>query len=124
MLGVGMAEARRHERRRHFRGKARPGRQIPVRFRRADVTEWTDAETRNIGVGGAFIATSPQQPVGTPLVVELVVPTADRKFELTALVRWIAEGAEGGVGVQFVDVDIDVLLDLNDYFASLTGKDL
>jgi uncharacterized protein (TIGR02266 family) len=124
MLTAGMAEARRHERRRHFRGKARPGRQIPVRFRRADVTEWTAAETRNIGVGGAFIATTSALPVGTPLVVELSVPTADRTFELTALVRWTADGEPGGVGVQFVDVDIDVLLELNDYFASLTGKDL
>ena len=126
MLVAGMAEARRHERRRHFRGKPRPGRQIPVRFRRADVTEWTDAETRNIGVGGAFIATEVPLAVGTPLVVELAVPTAGRKFELTALVRWIAQSdhPSAGVGVQFVDVDIDVLLDLNDYFASLTGKDL
>jgi len=124
MLVVGMAEPRRHERRRHFRGKARPGRQIPVRFRRADVTEWTSAETRNVGVGGAFIATATPLPVGTPLVVELVVPTSDRRFELTALVRWTADGADGGIGVQFVDVDIDVLLDLNDYFASLTGKDV
>jgi hypothetical protein len=124
MLGAGMAEARRHERRRHFRGKARPGRQIPVRFRRADVTEWTNAETRNVGVGGAFIATKMQVPVGTPLVIELAVPTADRTFELTALVRWAATGDDPGVGVQFVDVDIDVLLELNDYFASLTGKEL
>lgn len=95
-----------------------------MRFRRADVTEWTSAETRNIGVGGAFVVTPVPLPVGTPLVVELTVPTANRTFELTALVRWTAEGANGGVGVQFVDVDIDVLLDLNDYFASLTGKDL
>jgi uncharacterized protein (TIGR02266 family) len=94
-----------------------------VRFRRADVSEWTTAETRNIGVGGAFIATPAPPPVGTPLVVELLVPTSDRQFELTALVRWSAAGEVTGMGVQFVDVDIDVLLDLNDYFASLTGKD-
>jgi uncharacterized protein (TIGR02266 family) len=123
MLEQGMAEPRRHERRQHFRGKARPGRQVPVRFRRADVTEWTPAETRNIGVGGAFIATAGSLPVGTPLVVELTVPTSDRRFELTALVRWSTQADTPGMGVQFVDVDIDVLLDLNDYFASLTGKD-
>jgi len=123
MLVEGMAEPRRHERRHHFRGKARPGRQIPVRFRRAEVTDWTSAETRNIGVGGAFIATTGGPPVGTPLVVELVVPTSDRRFELTALVRWVTDRDDPGIGVQFVDVDIDVLLDLNDYFASLTGKE-
>ena len=123
MLIAGMGEPRRHERRHHFRGKARPGRQIPVRYRRADVTEWTPAETRNVGVGGAFIATGAPAPVGTPLVVELTVPTSDRRFELTALVRWANDGTDPGMGLQFVDVDIDVLLDLNDYFASLTGKD-
>jgi uncharacterized protein (TIGR02266 family) len=120
-----MDDPRRHERRQHFRGKPRPGRQIPVRYRRADVTEWTPAETKNVGVGGAFIATAPL-PVGAPVVVELFVPTSDRKFELTALVRWTTEGSDGhpaGMGVQFVDVDIDVLLDLNDYFATLTGKE-
>lgn len=123
MLVKGMAEPRRHERRQHFRGKARPGRQIPVRFRRAEVAEWTVAETRNIGVGGAFVATPTPPPVGAPLVVELAVPTSDRRFELTALVRWTTTEGTAGMGVQFVDVDIDVLLDLNDYFASLTGKD-
>jgi uncharacterized protein (TIGR02266 family) len=95
-----------------------------VRYRRADVQAWTAAETRNIGVGGAFIATMATAPVGTPLVIELTVPTSDRRFELTALVRWANDqGADAGMGVQFVDVDIDVLLDLNDYFASLPGKE-
>jgi len=28
------------------------------------------------------------------------------------------------MGVQFIGVDIDVLLELNDYFASLTGADV
>lgn len=118
-----MAEPRRHERRQHFRGKARPGRQIPVRFRRADIDAWSDAETRNVGVGGAFIATPEPLPVGTPLVVQLTVPTSERRFELTALVRWATDQDDPGMGVQFVDVDIDVLLDLNDYFASLTGRE-
>ena len=118
-----MAEPRRHERRQHFRGKSRPGRQIPVRFRRADVETWTEAETRNIGVGGAFISTAEPPPVGTPLVVQLTIPTSERRFELTALVRWSTAQEDPGMGVQFVDVDIDVLLDMNEYFASLTGRD-
>ena len=33
-------------------------------------------------------------------------------------------GDEPGMGVQFHDVDIDVLLELNDYFASLTGVEV
>ncbi len=41
-------------------------------------------------------------------------------FELPAVVRWCRPGADGGIGVQFVGVDVDVLLELNDYFATLT----
>lgn len=112
----------RHERRLHFRGKARPGRVLPVRFRPATggaPDAWVAAQTRNIGVGGAFIVTPEVQPVGTELVVELTLPTTDQTFALTAAVRW-ANG--DGMGVQFVRVDVDVLLELNDYFATLTGQ--
>lgn len=108
----------RHERREHFRGKARPGRVMTVRFRGPAHREWVCAETRNIGVGGAFIATAELQPVTTTLTVELSLPTTEQVFTLPAVVRWTAKD---GMGVQFVGVDIDVLLELNDYFASLTG---
>jgi len=109
----------RHERRQHFRGKARPGRIMPVRFRTQPHAAWIDAETRNIGVGGAFIASSQIQPVGTPLVVEIKLPASDQTFVLPAVVRW-ADSASSGMGVQFVNVDINILLELNDYFSSLT----
>jgi hypothetical protein len=44
------------------------------------------------------------------------------------VVRWRQTAASdavdaAGMGVEFVEVDIDVLLELNDYFASLTGLD-
>ena len=108
----------RHERRQHFRGKARPGRILPIRFRTAE-EPWIAAETRNIGVGGAFIATSHTLPAGAPLTVELALPSSDQVFTLPAVARWIAP--DSGMGIQFVGVDVDVLLELNDYFASLTG---
>jgi PilZ domain-containing protein len=108
----------RHERRQHFRGKARPGRILPIRFRAASHTAWVTAETRNVGVGGAFIVTKLVQAVGTQLALELVLPTSDQTFQLPAVVRWVAAD---GMGVQFVGVDVDVLLELNDYFATLTG---
>jgi hypothetical protein len=111
-------ERPRHERRHHFRGKARPGRVLPVRFRAADHTAWIDAETRNIGIGGAFIVTRLIQPAGSAIAVELVLPSSDQRFSLPAVVRW---AATDGMGVQFVGVDVDVLLDLNDYFATLTA---
>jgi hypothetical protein len=91
---------------------------MPVRFRAPAHREWVVAETRNIGVGGAFIATAQVQPVTTTLTVELSLPTTEQMFTLPAVVRW---AARDGMGVQFVGVDVDVLLELNDYFASLTG---
>jgi hypothetical protein len=111
-------EGPRHERRRHFRGKARPGRVLPVRFRTGAHTAWVTAETRNIGVGGAFVLTKLAQPVGTMLTIELVLPTSEEVFVLPASVRWTDAD---GMGVKFIDVDVDVLLELNDYFATLTG---
>ncbi|MBA3394833.1 MAG: PilZ domain-containing protein [Deltaproteobacteria bacterium] len=107
----------RHERRHHFRGKARAGRVMSVRFRAGAHTAWIAAETRNIGVGGAFIVTELVQAVGSPLTVEVRLPTTDQLFTLTSVVRW---AAGDGMGVQFVGVDVDVLLELNDYFATLT----
>jgi len=107
----------RHERRHHFRGKSRPGRVLPVRFRAAAHTAWVSAETRDVGVGGAFIVSPLVQPTGTQLTVELKLPGSDQVFQLPSVVRW---AAGDGMGVQFVGVDVDVLLELNDYFATLT----
>jgi hypothetical protein len=107
----------RHERRQHFRGRARPGRIMPVRFRTGAHAVWTTAETRNIGVGGAYIAAAEPPPIGTTLTVELTLPTTDQTFTLPAVVRWADRSR--GMGVQFVGVDVDVLLELNDYFGTL-----
>ncbi len=110
-------DGQQHERRQYFRGKARPGRVMPVRYKTTLHPAWITAETRNIGVGGAFIATSVVQAVGTAMTVELSLPTSDQIFSLPAIVRWAAEGE--GMGIQFVGVDVNVLLELNDYFGSL-----
>lgn len=117
-----VTEATRHERRAAFRGKSRPGRVLPVRYRAAcgaDWTEWTDwidAQTRDVGTGGAFVAAAVVASIGTPLTIQLHLPTTDIAFALPAIVRW-TDGE--GMGVQFVGVDVDVLLELNDYFATL-----
>jgi Tfp pilus assembly protein PilZ len=112
-------EGSSHERRRHFRGKARPGRIMPIRFRVASNDEWSSAETRNIGVGGAFIVTQAIAAVGDTVTIQMSLPTSDQSFSLPAVVRW---AAPDGMGVQFVGVDVDVLLELNDYFATLVGS--
>ena len=111
----------RHERRHYFRGKARPGRVLPIRFCTSAQAAWIAAETRNIGVGGAYIASTQVQPIGTTLTVELTLPTTDQTFVLPAIVRWASLAEGGGMGVQFVGVDVDVLLELNDYFSTLTA---
>lgn len=114
-----------HERRTHFRGKARPGRVLPIRFRTQGAASepWIDAETRNIGVGGAFVATAAPRAIGSALELELVLPTSDRRFALAGVVRWIATTGDAlGMGLAFVDVDVDILLELNDYFSTLTGS--
>ena len=115
----------RHERRQHFRGKARPGRVMSVRYRAGIGSEvhapWIVAETRDIGVGGAFIASTTGEPVGSPLTVEIALPTTDQVFSLPGVVRWVRGlgDDDDGMGIQFVGVDVDVLLELNDYFGSL-----
>jgi hypothetical protein len=121
-----MGEPATPERRRHFRGKARPGRRVRLRYRRRGAGEgWTVAETRNIGVGGAFILDA-VIPAGTEIEVEIDVTSRAEPLLLTAEVRWTARG-DGedplGVGVQFHDVDIDVLLELNGYLATLTSTE-
>jgi Tfp pilus assembly protein PilZ len=132
----------RHEKRKHFRGKPRPGRRMEVRFRLAEPagSPFLTAVTRNIGIGGAFISTPDPPPPGTVLFVEIKVPTCDDPLMIRAEVRWIApppvaDEAAGfglpdddrvlgpGMGVCFQNVDIDALLELSDYFSSLTGEE-
>ena len=95
---------------------------LPVRFRASPDSAWVAAETRNIGVGGAFIASAEVHQVSALLTLELTLPTTDQVFTLPAIVRWTSTGPDGGMGVQFVGVEVDVLLELNDYFSTLTGQ--
>lgn len=89
---------------------------MSLKFRPAADQAWTEASTRNIGVGGAFIVTPDIPVVGASIAIQLTLPTSDQTFSLPAVVRW---AAGDGMGVQFVGVDVDVLLELNDYFATL-----
>jgi len=124
-----MAESKR-ERRGHFRGKPRPGRRVAVRYRvveNGEAGSEQTAFTKNIGVGGAFIITSDPAPPGASLQIALAVPQSQRALEVTADVRWIVDGKhdepvrEHGMGVKFNGLDVDQLLALNEYFASLTA---
>lgn len=123
-----MPKTKKQEKRSHFRGKARPGRRVDVRYRPEAGPDAapTAAVTANIGVGGAYVLTSDPLPVGTHLVLELVVPTRKEVIEVKAEVRWnTTRGGDerAGMGVKFLDLDVDSLLALSEYFASLTGSD-
>ncbi len=124
-----MADSKR-ERRDHFRGKPRPGRRVEVRYRVIDAGEPGEEQrafTKNIGVGGAFILTPDPPAPGTDLTIALVVPQARHPIEVAGEVRWIIDGKhdeperEHGMGVKFNGLDVDQLLALNEYFASLTA---
>jgi len=133
------------ERRGHFRGKPRPGRRVEVTFQlEADgAAQPVHAVTKNIGVGGAFVSTTDPPPPGTALRLSLVVPKAQQPgdersssggfrtvIEVRAEVRWIVDGkhdepeSEYGMGVKFSALDVEQLMLLNEYFASLTTADL
>ena len=113
-----LPERSRHERRHHFRGKARGGHDLGVRFRLAGGTEWVTAGARDVGAGGAFIITKTAEPISAEIVLELVLPTSDQVFTLSARVRW---SSPDGMGVEFLGEPADVLLELTDYFATLTA---
>ena len=119
-----MSDAK-HEKRSHFRGKSRPGRRIEIRYRRVGEALAVGAQTRNIGVGGAFVLTPQALAMGTPVELELHVPTSADPIKVTGEVRWVVPPEDdpefAGMGIKFLHLNVEALLRLSDYFASLTG---
>jgi uncharacterized protein (TIGR02266 family) len=114
----------------HFRGKQRLGSSLPLRFRPTDSEQPLElsATTDNIGPGGAFIAYRTPLPIGTALMLSLDLPHAPEPVEIAALVRWIVpfgdEHDSPGMGVEFVEPEVDIVLALETYLDSLTGTDV
>jgi uncharacterized protein (TIGR02266 family) len=96
-------------------------------FQHGQLSDEQRAYTKNIGVGGAFIITPDPPPPGAALQVQVQVPAAPRPIEVRAEVRWIVDGhddddeQEHGMGVKFSGLEVDQLMALNEYFASLTS---
>ncbi len=90
--------------------------------------EWVSTLARDLGVGGAFVATYRSLPVGTEIEVELDLPGPSGTVPLRAEVRWLAEpgrlppGCDAGMGLAFAPLDVDALLALSDYLAGLAGE--
>jgi uncharacterized protein (TIGR02266 family) len=122
-----MTEQDRHQKRRHFRGKPRPGCRVDVGYRPAGGDgPMAAAVTRNLGVGGAFILTDRPEPTGTTLEIHIRIPSDPDPVVVSGEVRWTTPaGSDGdpGMGVVFVDVPVDGVLRLSEYFASLTGSE-
>jgi uncharacterized protein (TIGR02266 family) len=116
----------RRERRGHFRGKPRPGRRVEVSFSASDGAP-RRAHTRDIGVGGAFVVTTTPEPPGTRLTLSVHVPTASEPIQVRGEVRWVTPGgvagAPPGMGLRFEALEVESLLQLGEYFASLTGRE-
>jgi uncharacterized protein (TIGR02266 family) len=116
----------------HFRGKPRPGRTVAVTYRAAATTDdegvpRVEAVTRNLGAGGAFVLCDDPLPIGARVELILHLPRPARDIDVAAEVRWRVTASDGthdaGMGLQFVDIAVDDLLALKEYFASLTGTD-
>jgi len=114
---------------------------VSVRFRPAGApaVSAVTAFTHDIGVGGAFIETDRPAEVGTALTLELDVPGPAGVIEIAAEVRWVAKAAQAGsgadagagagpgsrgpgMGVKFGPLEVEALLALSDYFATLAGS--
>lgn len=132
MLAVRMPT--RQERRRHHRERPAGGGRIPVRHRTGD-GPWQPALALDIAAGGAFIIGA-SWPVGAAIEVAVDVASRTGPLVLAGVVRWAtgdgsddaaAAGAEAagltGVGVQFLDVDLDVIIELQAHLARLAAAD-
>jgi hypothetical protein len=74
-------------------------------------------ETRNLGVGGAFVVTETPPPVGTRLLLRLGAGLPDVEGE----VRWVAQPPhERGIGVRFVPMSPADLLALVSFLGPVT----
>lgn len=127
-----MEESKKVERRVHFRGKARAGRRVELEYAPLDengheISDPKEGVTSNIGVGGAFILSAEPYDVGTRMRIKLRVPTSDLPIAVEGEVRWVVTKKQNehgaGMGVKFHGLDVESLLKLSEYFASLTGSD-
>ncbi len=66
--------------------------------------------TQDLSKGGLFVATPHMCPIGTLVKLRMVLPTANKPFDVLTEVRWLrphdlsADGGKAGVGLMFVEM--------------------
>jgi uncharacterized protein (TIGR02266 family) len=105
---------------------ARPGRidlRVPIVL--AFDGERITRETRNIGLGGVFVATPESAPVGKRVSLELTLPDWNEPIVVDGEVRWARTSKEGphrddirGVGVKFLKPPLYVVAALDHFVRS------
>lgn len=65
----------------------------------------------NLSAGGVFVHTHIVHPVGTKFNISVQMSDSDRPIRGVGVVRWLRasgdDGAEAGLGIQFVELDDD-----------------
>ena len=75
--------------------------ELKIEYRR--INSFFSDYTRNISLGGTFIATKTPFPIGTRFKFLLTVPNPETTFELQGEVTWSkSEGDNAGMGICFI----------------------
>ena len=89
--------------------------------------EQVAAETRNVGLGGVFVATREPPPIGERVSLHLTLPDWDESHFVFGEVRWARGSDEGlyplggsGMGVRFVKLSLHVAAVLDSLIRSHT----
>jgi uncharacterized protein (TIGR02266 family) len=85
------------------------------------------AETRNISLGGVFVAASAPLWIGQPVSLELALPRLDKPLVVAGEVRWVRASAKShhsygvpGIGLRFVKPPLYALAALDNFVRSHT----
>jgi len=100
---------------------------MTVRYKSATLDEFIEHHSHDVSRGGMFIKTPSPFPPGTLLKFEVKIAEDQKVIQGVGRVVWKRETETSdkerpnGMGVKFNGLDVDQLLALNEYFASLTS---
>jgi uncharacterized protein (TIGR02266 family) len=85
------------------------------------------ATSKNVGVGGMFVATDRPLRVGERLTAEVALPGFVRPIAVGAEVRWVHQGADGqssGFGLRFVSPPFGLTVAIHELLRGSRGPDV